>query len=39
MNYILDKWNYFWKGLTKRGKIIFVAAAVLILAVIAWGQF
>lgn len=38
MNYILDKWNYFWNGLTKKGKIIFVAA-VLILAVIAWGQF
>ena len=38
MNYILDKWNYFWKGLTKRGKIIFVAV-VIILAVIAWGQF
>jgi|TARA_R100000900_G_scaffold127865_1_gene103493 hypothetical protein len=38
MNYILDKWNYFWGGLTKRGKIVFIAA-VIILAVIAWGQF
>jgi len=38
MNYILDKWNYFWKGLTRRGKIIFIVV-VAIIAVIAWGQF
>ena len=38
MNYILDKWNYFWKGLTRRGKIIF-RVVVAIIAVIAWGQF
>mgnify|MGYP003632062986 CR=1 FL=1 len=38
MNFILDKWNYFWKGLTRRGKIIFIAVAAVIV-VIAWGQF
>ncbi len=32
----MDKVKYFWKGLTKRGKI-FVIALIGVIAVIAWG--
>ena len=34
----MEKIKYFWKGLTKRGKILTVAV-IIVLAVIAYGQF
>lgn len=34
----MEKIKYFWNGLTKRGKLI-VVTAIIIVAVIAWGQF
>jgi|TARA_R100001443_G_scaffold14554_1_gene24446 type II secretory pathway component PulM len=34
----MEKIKYFWKGLTKRGKIL-VIAGIVIVAVIAYGQF
>lgn len=34
----MEKIKYFWNGLSKRGKI-FVVAVIIIVAVVAWGQF
>ena len=34
----MEKIKYFWDGLSKRGKIL-VVAVIIIVAVIAWGQF
>tara|TARA_R100001463_G_scaffold129856_1_gene188931 strand:+ start:314 stop:418 length:105 start_codon:yes stop_codon:yes gene_type:complete len=34
----MEKIKYFWNGLTKRGKLLTVAV-IIILAVIAYGQF
>jgi len=34
----MEKIKYFWNGLTKRGKIL-ALAVIIVLAVIAWGQF
>jgi len=34
----MEKIKYFWKGLTKRGKLLTVVL-IVILAVIAYGQF
>tara|TARA_E500000331_G_C17128332_1_gene657038 strand:+ start:433 stop:537 length:105 start_codon:yes stop_codon:yes gene_type:complete len=34
----MEKIKYFWDGLTKRGKLL-VIAAIIIVAVVAYGQF
>ena len=34
----MEKIKYFWDGLTKRGKIL-VVAVIIIVAVVAYGQF
>ena len=34
----MEKIKYFWSGLTKRGKIL-TLAVIIVLAVIAYGQF
>lgn len=34
----MEKIKYFWDGLTKRGKLL-VVAAIIIVAVVAYGQF
>ncbi len=34
----MEKIKYFWNGLSKRGKIL-VVAVIIIVAVVAYGQF